>query len=192
MDVPDCPALPIYSSFPTCWVGLTFGLQSCCQRDLWLICFRKLRFCSASLYWLACRSRTRENCSIAWHRKKLRSVVNIYPVSPVSIGPKVGILNWRAILHETKCCRIDRVMSCPDHRVEHAVWSRGSDSEIILQQRYCQLMSIVNFREICVRTRPVNPKPLGWLFLLSFASKRFCSREQTSSHTKTTGHKAFI
>ena len=45
--------------------------------------------------------------------------------------------------------------------VEHAVWSRGSDSEIILQQRYCQLMSIVNFREICVRTRPVNPKPLG-------------------------------
>ena len=116
MDVPDCPALPIYSSFPTCWVGLTFGLQSCCQRDLWLICFRKLRFCSASLYWLACRSRTRENCSIAWHRKKLWSVVNIYPVSPVSIGPKVGILNWRAILHETKCCRIDRVMSCPDHR----------------------------------------------------------------------------
>ena len=116
MDVPDCPALPIYSSFPTCWVGLTFGLQSCCQRDLWLICFRKLRFCSASLYWLACRSRTRENCSIAWHRKKPWSVVNIYPVSPVSIGPKVGILNWRAILHETKCCRIDRVMSCPDHR----------------------------------------------------------------------------
>ena len=144
MDVPDCPAIPMYSSFPTCWIGLTFGLQSCCQRDLWLICFRKLRFVpQVSTGWLAGHASEKivALLDIARSYDQLSISIRI-PFTRIhrAIGPKVGTLNWRAILHETKCCRIDRVVSCPDHRVEHAVWSRGSDSEIIrLQQRYCQL-----------------------------------------------------